>query len=49
MKKKRLIETGVDVEELLLYCRALSGRLNIHAERCLEDYRKNRPKDQTFS
>jgi len=48
-EKKRLIETGVDVEELRLYCRALSGRLNVHAERRLEAYRKNRPTDPIFS
>ena len=48
-EKKRLIETGVDVEELRLYCRALSGRLNVHAERRLESYRKNRPEDPFFS
>ncbi len=40
-KKKRLIESGVDSEELRLYCRSLSGRLNHHAERRLEIYRKN--------
>lgn len=43
VEKKRLIEeSGVDVEELRLYCRALSGRLNHHAERRLESYRKSR-------
>ncbi|MBK8605034.1 MAG: hypothetical protein IPN87_18915 [Saprospiraceae bacterium] len=42
VEKKRLIkESGVDKEELRLYCRALSGRLNHHAERRLEAYRKN--------
>ena len=40
-EKKRLIESGADAEELRLYCRALSGRLNVHAERRLEAYRKN--------
>ena len=47
-EKKRLIEeTGVDSEELRLYCRTLATRLNIHAERHLENYRKSRPKDHT--
>ena len=42
VEKKRLIkESGVDKEELRLYCRALSGRLNVHAEKRLESYRKN--------
>ena len=41
VEKKRLIESGVDSEELRLYCRSLSGRLNHHAERRLEIYRKN--------
>lgn len=40
-EKKRLIESGVDVEELRLLCRALSNRLNSHAERRLERYRKD--------
>ena len=39
-EKKRLIQSGVDTEKLRLYCRALSGRLNVHAERRLESYRK---------
>lgn len=41
VEKKRLIESGVDSEELRLYFRSLSGRLNHHAERRLEIYRKN--------
>ena len=40
-EKKRLIETGVDAEELRLYCRALSGSLNHLAEKRLAAYRKN--------
>ena len=40
-EKKRLIESGVDKEELRLLCRALSNRLNSHAERRLERYRKD--------
>ena len=43
VEKKRLIESGVDPEELRLYCRALSARLNPHAEKRLETYRKNQP------
>ncbi len=41
VEKKRLIDSGVDLEELRLYCRALSGRLNLYAERRLEAYRKS--------
>lgn len=40
-EKKRLIESGADAEELRLLCRALSNRLNSHAERRLERYRKD--------
>lgn len=40
-EKKRLIESGVDAEELRLVCRALSKRLDFHAERRLEQYRKD--------
>ena len=40
-EKKRLIESGVDAEEVRLLCRALSNRLNSHAERRLERYRKD--------
>mgnify|MGYP001611776182 CR=1 len=39
-EKKRLIESGVDKEELRLLCRSLSGRHNTHAEKRLENYRK---------
>ena len=39
-EKKRLIESGVDKEELRLLCRALSNTLNLHAERRLSQYRK---------
>jgi hypothetical protein len=44
VEKKRLIESGVDKEELRLLCRSLSNRWNVHAERRLEAYRKNRLK-----
>ncbi|WP_146162130.1 hypothetical protein [Nitrosomonas ureae] len=40
-EKKRLIESGVDKEELRLLCRALSNTLNLHAERRLSQYRKD--------
>lgn len=43
-KKKRLLDAGVDAEELRLLCLALSGRLNRHAERRLAVYRKIRQK-----
>ncbi|MCB1948832.1 hypothetical protein [Nitrosomonas sp.] len=49
VEKKRLIESGVDPEELRLLCRALSGRLNLHAERRLAAYRKNQLKGQISS
>lgn len=39
VEKKRLLEEGVDFEELRLLCRSLSGRLNNHAERRLSAYR----------
>lgn len=39
-EKKRLLEAGVDPEELRLFCRALSGRLNFHAEKHLANYLK---------
>lgn len=42
VEKKCLIKSGVDAEELRLLCRALSNRWNVHAERRLEAYRKNR-------
>jgi|CXWL01.1.fsa_nt_gi hypothetical protein len=47
--EKRLIESVVYKEELRFYYRVLSGRLNFHAERYLEVYRKNRPKDPILS
>ncbi len=40
-EKKRLIESGVDMEYLRLYCRALSKRQNSHAESRLERYKKD--------
>lgn len=40
-EKKRLIESGVDMEYLRLYCRALSSRQNQHAESRLEHYKKD--------
>lgn len=48
-EKKRLLDAGVDQEELRLLCRSLSDRLNVHAEKHLANYRKNRPKDQISS
>ncbi len=41
-EKKRLLETGVDPEELRLLCRDLANLRNRHAEKRLEEYRKNR-------
>lgn len=38
-EKKRLLEAGVDPEELRLLCRSLSTRWNIHAEKSLKIYR----------
>ncbi|MDR4513159.1 MAG: hypothetical protein R3E38_00530 [Nitrosomonas sp.] len=49
VEKKRLLEAGADPEEVRLLCRALSARLNRHAERRLAAYRKNRPDNPTFS
>lgn len=40
-EKKRLVESGVDKEELRLLCRSLSNRLNSHAERRFAQYRKD--------
>lgn len=40
-EKKRLIGSGVDAEFLRLFCRALSNRLDCHAEKRLESYRKS--------
>ena len=38
-EKKRLLEAGVDKEEIRLLCRHLSNLRNAHAEKRLEDYR----------
>lgn len=48
-EKKRLLAAGVDPEELRLMCRALSGRLNLHAEKRLKNYRNTNLKDQSIS
>lgn len=48
-EKKRLLDAGVDPEELRLTCRALSGRLNLHAERRLARYREALLNNQPFS
>ncbi|WP_143123962.1 hypothetical protein [Nitrosomonas ureae] len=48
-EKQRLIESGVDHEELRLICRVLANRINVHAEKRLEDYRKNRSENPPFS
>jgi len=39
--KKSLIQSGVNIEYLRLYCRALSNRLNFYAERRLAQYQKD--------
>ncbi len=39
VEKKRLIESGVDPEELRLYCRTLAKQHCEHAERRLRIYR----------
>ncbi|MDR4520006.1 MAG: hypothetical protein R3E36_05320 [Nitrosomonas sp.] len=44
-EKKRLLEAGVDPEELRLICRTLSKRLDLFSERRLIKHRKNLPKD----
>lgn len=41
-EKKRLIASGVDLEELSLLCRTLSARLNVNAEKRLADYSKTK-------
>lgn len=46
-EKKRLLDAGVDPEELRLMCRALSRRLDLHAEKRLTIYRKNQRENQT--
>lgn len=40
VEKKRLLEAGVDKEELRLICRALSKQHCEHAERNLRNYQK---------
>lgn len=47
--KQRLIQSGVDAEELRLICRVLVNRLNPHAERRLEAYRKNQRNNRSSS
>lgn len=47
VEKKRLLEAGVDPEELRLLCRTLSRRLDLHAEKRLTTYRKNQRENQT--
>ncbi|MER2514433.1 MAG: hypothetical protein ABTQ25_18795 [Nitrosomonas ureae] len=49
VEKKRLVDSGVDKEELRLYCRVLSSRLNSHAQRNLDNYVKNRLVDFSSS
>lgn len=44
-EKKRLLDAGVDAEELRLFCRTLARRLNRHAEKRLETYRANALRD----
>lgn len=39
LEKKRLIDSGVDPEELRLFCRTLAKQHCEHAERRLEAYR----------
>lgn len=48
-EKKRLLEAGVDPEELGLLYRTLARQLNPHAERRLKAYRENMTKDRIFS
>ena len=48
-EKQRLIESGVDKEEVRLVCRMLSNRRNIYAEKRLEAYRKKQPKNPISS
>lgn len=49
VEKKRLLEAGVDPEELRLICRTLSKRLGLSSERRLIMHRKNLPKDSASS
>ncbi len=44
-EKKRLLDAGVDPEELRLICRTLSKRLDLFSEKRLIKHRKNLPKD----
>ena len=48
-EKKRLIESGVDVEEIRLLCRHLSNLKNEQAEIRLEAYRKTLKSCQSSS
>lgn len=48
-EKKRLLEAGVDPEELRLICRALAKQHCEHAERRLETYRLIVTQDQISS
>ena len=47
-KKRLMVETGVDSEELRLYCRTLTRGLNRHAENRLANYRKSMTKTLEF-
>jgi hypothetical protein len=47
-EKKRLLEAGVDPEELRLMCRTLSRRLDLRAEKRLAVYRKSRSINRIF-
>lgn len=47
IEKKRLIESGVDCEELRLLCRHLANPRNRFAERSLIAYRDNQKKSNT--
>lgn len=44
-ERKRLIESGVDSEELRLLCRPLANLRNVHAERKLQVFRDSRLRD----
>ncbi|MBL8499760.1 MAG: hypothetical protein JNL77_04095 [Nitrosomonas sp.] len=48
-EKKRLLEAGVDPEELRLICRALAKQHCEHAERHLKTYRSKVTKDPISS
>lgn len=49
VEKKRLIESGVDLEELRLLCRHLANPCNRFAARDLEAYRKKLKENLPFS